>query len=60
MQLKDVKQGSTLKLLKGSQAVYIRGHYDRASKKYSLTRWDDINAERFMKGSTPVTTDFEF
>ena len=60
VKIKDVKQGELVKLLKGSRAVYVRGHYDRALRKYSLTRWDDINAERFVKGDTLVTTDFEF
>lgn len=68
MKLKDVKPGEVLKLMKGSQAIYVRGHFDRSSKKYSLTRWADENAEgrvtvlrrRFMSGDTEVTTEFEF
>jgi hypothetical protein len=60
MQLKDTKKGDLVKLLKGSKAVYVRGDYVRGLRKYSLARYDDINAERFVKGSTEVTTDFEF
>lgn len=60
MQIKDVKPGEYVMLTKGSKAVYVRGHYDRASKRYSLTRFDDMNAERFVKGTTECTTEFEF
>lgn len=60
MKVKDVKKGELVKLIKGSKAVYVRGHYDRASRKYSLTRWDDINAERWVKGDTLVDTGFTF
>ena len=58
--LKDVKAGEEFKLIKGSNAVYVRQHFDRETKTYSVARWDDANAERFLKGTTLVTTDFEF
>jgi hypothetical protein len=56
----DLKAGEFFKLTMGSTAVYVRGHYDRGSKRYSVTRFDDVNAERFLKGTTAVTVDFEF
>jgi hypothetical protein len=59
MQVKDVKQGEALKLLKGSQAVYVCNHYDRKRKRYNLTRRDDVSAVRFVEGSTEVTTSFD-
>lgn len=62
--LKDLKRGEwfTLKPItepKESQ-VYIRGEYDRESKKYGCQKFSDINAERFIKGNTTVYTGFTF
>ena len=64
MLLKELKKGDwfTLKPIaepKESQ-VYIRGDYERSDKKYSCSKWSDINYERFLKGTTKVYTDFIF
>lgn len=40
--------------------VYIRGEYDRETKKYICYKWDDINACVLLKGSTEIYTDFIF
>ena len=40
--------------------VLIRNEYDRSTKKYSVTRFDDVNREMFLKGSTIVYTGFTF
>ena len=40
--------------------VWIRGEYDKETKKYSITCWGDTNKEQFIKGSTEVFTDFTF
>jgi hypothetical protein len=40
--------------------VWIKGHYDRASKKFSLSKADDMNAETFRKGSTEVFAGFTY
>lgn len=40
--------------------VYIRGDYDRTSKKYSCLHFNDINREIFLKGDTIIYTDFTF
>lgn len=64
MMLKDLKKGDwfTLKPIANptERQVYIRGDYDRESKKYSVSHWDDVNDERMLKGSTEVFTDFTF
>ena len=62
--IKELKQGDmfTLKEIefpKESQ-VYVRGEYDRSSRTYSCTKWNDCNAERFFKGTKTVFTDFTF
>lgn len=40
--------------------VWIRGEYDRASKKYSCVRWNNANAESFFKGDKVVYTEIYF
>ena len=64
MTLKEVKKGDffTRKQIDEptERQVYIRGEYDRESKKYECCRFDDINAVIYLKGSTTVYTDFIF
>ena len=64
MTVKDLKVGAwfTLKPIpepKDTQ-VYIRGEYDRSTKKYSCGKFSDISYCRELKGNTPVYTDFIF
>ena len=62
--LKQLKKGEwfTLKPINNptEHQVYVKGEYDRTDKKYSVTNWDDINDERFLKGETTVYTGFTF
>ena len=63
MQIKDTKRGDLIKLIVGGSVkptVYVRGSYDRSSKSYEISRWDDISSFRYVKGNTACTTDFEF
>lgn len=64
MTIKEAKKGDyiTLKPIaepKESQ-VWIRGEYDRESRKYSIINFADINRERFVKGSAEAFVDFTF
>ena len=64
MTLKDLKKGEyfTLKEIdtpKESQ-IYVKGEYDKSSKTYSCCKFDDMNTERFYKGSKIVFTGFTF
>ena len=64
MKLKELKVGSwfTLKPIEDPKAsqVYIRGEYDRESKKYDCGKFSDISYSRLLKGDTEVYTDFTF
>ena len=40
--------------------VWIRGDYDRSSKRYSCYCWGDVNKEQFLKGDKEVYTEFTF
>lgn len=43
-----------------SKYVYIRSDYDREIKKYEVYKFDDMNDNRFMKGTRIVWIDFAF
>lgn len=64
MKLKDVKKGDffTLKAVENptENQVYIKGDYDRATKKYSCIKFSDMNYERLLAGTKEVFTDFTF
>jgi hypothetical protein len=55
--LRDVKQGVLIQRKIDSKTLFIKNHYDKASKTYSLTSTDDINKEIFLKPSTIVFID---
>lgn len=48
-----LKKGDYFRL-KNGKCQYVKGDYDRSSKKYSCFKADDINSERFFKGSVPI------
>lgn len=66
MQLKDLKKDDIFsrKPLNNQEAlasqVYIKGEYDRSSKKYWCQKWDDISKGMELKGDTEVYQDFIF
>ena len=64
MKLKELKQGEYFILKPTSEPkesqVYIRGEYDRSSKKYICGKFVDISYSRLLKGDTEVYTDFTF
>ena len=39
---------------------YVKGEYDRSSKKYSCYKYYDVNDERFFNGNKKVFVEFEF
>lgn len=57
-----LKKGELVRLKNGSpaDAVWVRGDYDRSSKRYSLIAFDDVNRERFVKGTHHVWHGFTF
>ena len=64
MKLKDLKQGEYFILKDIPEPkecqVYIRGEYDRCTKKYLCGKFSDISASRLLSGETEVYTDFTF
>ena len=64
MTIKDLKIGDyfTIKPIEEPKEtqVYIRGEYDRGSKKYCCGRFDDISYSRDFSGNKEVYTEFTF
>ena len=64
IELRKVKEGQmfTIKELHepNENQVWIRNHYDRVSKTYSVSNFADVNRERFLKPNRIVFTDFIF
>lgn len=64
MTVKELKKGDffTKKRLENPRAsqVFIRGEYDRATKKYECVRFDDANSVSYLKGSAEIFTDLVF
>ena len=55
--VKDIKKGTLVRI---GKSVYVRDSYVPSERKYSLTRYDDINRERLVRGSHIVEHGFTF
>lgn len=42
------------------ETVYIANHYDRATKKYSVSKAEDINHECFKRGDVLIEIGFTY
>ena len=58
--LRDVKPGEYFKRKADARAVFVRGAYDRSSKRISATDFDDINRELLLKPAAIVFVGFTF
>lgn len=59
--IKQVRNGGLFRLTDSDTApVWVRNHYDRASKTYSVSKYDDYNRETFLKSTRKVWVDFCF
>lgn len=59
-ELRKVKRGDFFKRTETAKTVYIRGEYDRESKRFSCLCFDDMNREIFLKANTRVFVGFDF
>lgn len=64
MIIKELKKGEffTKKAIEypTENQVFIRGNYDRTSKKYEIVRFSDCNDIQYIKGNKEIFTDFIF
>lgn len=58
--LRHVGVGDILKRKPNAKTVFIVNHYDRASKTWSLSDYDDMNKEIFLKSDTMVYVGFTY
>jgi hypothetical protein len=57
--VESIKAGTLVKRTPTAKKTYLRGEYNRELKKYSLTDYNDINAEVFVKKGTVLILDWE-
>lgn len=64
MKLKELKKGDffTKKPIEypSEKQVFIRGDYDRGTKKFEIFRWNDVNDVFLMSGEKEIFVDFIF
>lgn len=64
MKLKDLKRGEyfTKKAIDSpaESQVWIRGDYDRSTKSYECSRFDDVCSTQFIRADKEVFVDFVF
>jgi hypothetical protein len=58
--VENIKKGEYVKRSREAQKTYIRGEYDRATKRYSLTDTSDHCREIFVKSGTLLFVGFEY
>ena len=60
--IKDLKKNKEefFKLSPNSKTVYIVNHYDRGSKSYSVSPFEDYNKETFVKSSRKIYIGFSY
>ena len=60
-ELRNVKHGDFFRLSNSEIApVWVRGDYNRASKKFEAYKYDNVNYWNEFRGSRIVFVDFEF
>lgn len=60
-ELRNVKQGEFFSLANSETApVWVRGDYNRSSKKFEAYKYYDVNYWNEFRGSRIVFVDFEF
>ena len=64
IKVKDLKVGDfftlSTKEVVSSSSVWIRGNYERSTRKFSCINFEDSCKERFLSGDKLVIIDFDF
>lgn len=58
--VRDLPNGEFFKLKPDSKRVYIRGEFDRSTRKYDCQAFDDISVSRQFDGKKQVYAGFTF
>lgn len=60
-QLRELGEGELFRFSPSETApVWVRGEYNRSSRKYECYKYDDVNHWGEYNGTRVITTDFEF
>lgn len=57
--ISELKKGDFFKLSENGW-LYVRGDYDRSSKRYECYEIDDVNGCRYLEGSKDIISVFIF
>lgn len=60
VKLNEVKVGEVFKRKPDAKSVFVRNHYDKATKSFSASDWYDTSREIFIKANKVVFVGFEF
>lgn len=60
VKLSQVKPGDYVMRKPDSKIIFLKGAYDRSTKRFSLTDTEDINREIFLKPETLVYIGFTY
>lgn len=65
MKLRDLKKTGEVyfkRVINGkpSKTIYFVNYYERSLKKYSVSKYEDVNYEVFLKADAEITIDFIF
>ena len=60
IKINDLKHGQFFITSNKSKTVYVRGDYERQSKKYECANFDDISDYKYYNGNKIVLTGFTF
>jgi hypothetical protein len=58
--IRELPRGEVIKRKKDAHKMFIKGHYDRASKSFAVWNVDDMNEEYFVKSSVMVYAGFTY
>jgi len=58
--IRDIKAGEYFKRKADAKSVYVKGHYDRATKSFSAIDTEDTSREIFIKATKPVFVGFDY
>jgi hypothetical protein len=58
--LRNVARGEYVRRKPDSRTTYVRGEYDRATKRFELIDTEDMNRVVYLKPNTPVFIGFTY
>jgi hypothetical protein len=58
--IRNVAAGEYIKRKADAKTVYVKGHYDRATKSFSAIDAEDTSREIFIKATKPVFVGFDY